>query len=273
MSSVLAVVSLLLLQTEVQGFLVLFSGSSMDHLKITREAILQTTAKVCKQLASVEGRDFTLPVKSLALACFSSGSAKSFQSAISDVTWRNARVDFRHLFNGEYHFDGERFVEGRKLIIDGMSSVKASIKQGNIEAARQKLGDILHTLQDFYSHSNWIELGNRFPHSNLIRSDVSNIGPVAGIARVWSWVWKCSHGGSFDQTSGKEPMGGINKDSLKSNHGNWHTAAAEVAVAATSQLLEDIRGAAGDTDFLRVQISGRLFSLYMSMMSLLRVIL
>ncbi|XP_045573381.1 von Willebrand factor A domain-containing protein 7-like [Salmo salar] len=97
-----------------------------------------------------------------------------------DVTWRNARVDFRHMFNGDYHFDGETFVEGRKLITDGVSSVKASIKRGNFEAARQKLGDILHTLQDFYSHSNWIELGNRFPNSNLIRSDVSDIGPVAG---------------------------------------------------------------------------------------------
>nr|XP_046186079.1 von Willebrand factor A domain-containing protein 7-like isoform X2 [Oncorhynchus gorbuscha]XP_046186089.1 von Willebrand factor A domain-containing protein 7-like isoform X2 [Oncorhynchus gorbuscha]XP_046186098.1 von Willebrand factor A domain-containing protein 7-like isoform X2 [Oncorhynchus gorbuscha] len=293
MSSVLAVVSLLLSQTGVQGFLVLFSGSSMDHLEITREAILQTTAKVCMQLASVEGRDFTLPpgpltAESLALVCSSSGSAKSFQSAISDVTWRNARVDFRHLFNEEYHFDGERFTEGWKLIKDGMTSVKASIKQGNFEAARQKLGDILHTLQDFYSHSNWIELGNRFPHSSLIRSDVSDIGPVAdkdtptcrscvgkdcqnnileniirdrkltsgyfGLVPFFSTKpkGKCSHGGLLDQTSRQEPTGGINKDSLESNHGNWHTAAAEVAVAATSQLLEDIRGAAGDTDFLRM---------------------
>ncbi|XP_045569843.1 von Willebrand factor A domain-containing protein 7 [Salmo salar] len=293
MSSVLAVVSLLLLQTGVQGFLVLLSGSSMDHLEITREAILQTTAKVCKQLASVEGRDFTLPpgpltVESLALACSSSGSAKSFQSAISDVSWRNARVDIRHTSDVEYHFDGETFVEGRKLITDGVSSVKASIKQENFEEARQKLGDILHTLQDFYSHSNWIELGNRFPHSNLIRSDVSDIGPVADKntptcrscvgkdcqnnilediirdKKLTSGYFslepffsikpkgKCSHGGLSDQTSRQEPTGGINKDSLESSHGNWHTAAAEVAVAATSQLLEDIRGAAGDTDFLRM---------------------
>eukprot|EP00063_Salmo_salar_P062650 XP_014037485.1 PREDICTED: von Willebrand factor A domain-containing protein 7-like [Salmo salar] len=292
MSSVLAVVSLLLLQTGVQGFLVLLSGSSMDHLEITREAILQTTAKVCKQLASVEGRDFTLPpgpltAESLALACSSSGSAKSFLSAISDVTWRNAGVDFRHTFDEEYHFDGETFVEGRKLITDGVSSVKASIKQENFEEARQKLGDILHTLQDFYSHSNWIELGNRFPHSNLIRSDLSDIGPVADKntptcrscvgkdcqnnilediirdKKLTSGYFslepffsikpkgKCSHGGLSDQTSRQEPTGGINKDSLESSHGNWHTAAAEVAVAATSQLLEDIRGAAGDTDFLR----------------------
>ncbi|CAB1316907.1 unnamed protein product [Coregonus sp. 'balchen'] len=132
MSSVLAVVSLLLLQTGVQGFL--------------------TTAQVCKQLASVEGRDFTLPpgpltAEVLALACSSSGSAKSFQSAITDVTWRNGRIDFRHLFNEEYHFDRERFVEGRKLITNGLTSVKASVKRGNFEAARQTLGDILHTLQ------------------------------------------------------------------------------------------------------------------------------
>ncbi|CAB1316906.1 unnamed protein product, partial [Coregonus sp. 'balchen'] len=293
MSSVLAVVSLLLLQTGVQGFLVLFAGSSMDHLEITREAILQTTAQVCNQLASVEGRDFTLPpgpltAEVLALACSSSGSAKSFQSAISDVTWRNAGVDFRHLFNEEYHFDGERFVEGRKLITDGLTSVKANVKRGNFEAARQTLGDILHTLQDFYSHSNWIELGNRFPHPNLIRSDVSDIGPVAdkstptcrscvgkdcqnnileniirdkkltsgyfGLEPFFSTKpkGKCSHGGSLDRTSGQEPTGGINKDSLESNHGNLHTAAAEVAVVATRQLLEDIRGAAGDTDFLRM---------------------
>ncbi|KAK6317578.1 hypothetical protein J4Q44_G00129780 [Coregonus suidteri] len=293
MSSVLAVVSLLLLQTGVQGFLVLFAGSSMDHLEITREAILQTTAQVCNQLASVEGRDFTLPpgpltAEVLALACSSSGSAKSFQSAISDVTWRNAGVDFRHLFNEEYHFDGERFVEGRKLITDGLTSVKANVKRGNFEAARQTLGDILHTLQDFYSHSNWIELGNRFPHPNLIRSDVLDIGPVAdkntptcrscvgkdcqnnileniirdkkltsgyfGLEPFFSTKpkGKCSHGGSWDRTSGQEPTGGINKDSLESNHGNWHTAAAEVAVVATRQLLEDIRGAAGDTGFLRM---------------------
>ncbi|KAK6317580.1 hypothetical protein J4Q44_G00129800, partial [Coregonus suidteri] len=267
----------------------------MDHLEITREAILQTTAQVCKQLASVEGRDFTLPVtrtpdcrgsgSSLLLI---SGSAKSFQSAITDVTWRNAGVDYRHLFNEEYHFDGERFVEGRKLITDGLTSVKASVKRGNFEAARQTLGDILHTLQDFYSHSNWIELGNRFPHPDLIRSDVSNIGPVAdeNTPTCRSCVGKdCQNNileniirdkkltsgyfglvpfffhqtkrevqpwGLMDQTSRQEPTGGINKDSLESNHGNLHTAAAEVAVVATRQLLEDIRGAAGDTDFLRM---------------------
>lgn len=30
----------------------------------------------------------------------------------------------------------------------------------NMISARQKLGSLLHTIQDFYSHSNWIEMGN-----------------------------------------------------------------------------------------------------------------
>lgn len=33
--------------------------------------------------------------------------------------------------------------------------------------------------KDFYSHSNWVELGKKFPNSNLIRSDTS-IGNIAG---------------------------------------------------------------------------------------------
>uniref|UniRef100_A0AAZ3Q054 VWA7 N-terminal domain-containing protein n=1 Tax=Oncorhynchus tshawytscha TaxID=74940 RepID=A0AAZ3Q054_ONCTS len=246
--------SLLLLQTGVQGFMVLIAGRSMDHLEITRAAILQTTAQVCKPLT----------VEALSLACSSSWSAKSFQSAISDVTWRNAGVDFRHLFNEKYHFDGERFVEGRKLITDGMTSVKASIKQVNFEAARQKLGVILHNLQVILSrlgHSvlcfRYIFWSGQDKDTPTCQSCVGNNIP-GNIIRDHFYIFltfiylgkSCSHGGSSDQTRRQEPTGGINKDSLESNHGNWHTAAAEVAVAATSQLLEDIRGAARDTDFL-----------------------
>lgn len=33
--------------------------------------------------------------------------------------------------------------------------------------------------RDFYSHSNWVELGSKYPNANLIRSD-SRIGNIAG---------------------------------------------------------------------------------------------
>ncbi|KAJ8262877.1 hypothetical protein COCON_G00153340 [Conger conger] len=45
-----------------------------------------------------------------------------------------------------------------------------------------------------------------------------------------------------------DPIGGINKD----DDGHLHRAAAAMAVDATMELLEDIRGAAGETNFLRL---------------------
>lgn len=59
---------------------------------------------------------------------------------------------------------------------------------------------------------------------------------------------KYSHGDTFDISSWFEPKGGINKES--SSHGYLHDDAATVAIAATRQLLEDIRGYLGDSNFL-----------------------
>lgn len=46
-------------------------------------------------------------------------------------------------------------------------------------------------------------------------------------------------------------MGGINKDTLNSSHGFRHNEAANLAIRATMELLEDIRLASGDTNFTR----------------------
>lgn len=56
-------------------------------------------------------------------------------------------MDIRFLFSSRRHFDDEEFIEGRKIITGGLSAVKASNKRENFEAAREKLGEILHTLQ------------------------------------------------------------------------------------------------------------------------------
>lgn len=46
-------------------------------------------------------------------------------------------------------------------------------------------------------------------------------------------------------------MGGINKDDIGSSHGSLHHKAADLAVTATMELLEDIRVAVGDKNFVR----------------------
>ncbi|KAJ8000927.1 hypothetical protein DPEC_G00185460 [Dallia pectoralis] len=182
------------------------------------------------------------------------------------------------------HFDGETFRQGRDLITQGVSTVKASVKRESFLSARLTLGSISHTLQDFYSHSNWVEMGNQNPYDTLIRPDLKlenladpttptckdcsgenctdNILPTilqqglltSGYFHILSSekpAGKCSHGGIFDQTSRRSPTGGINKDDPGSSHGYLHRAAADVALNATMDLLEDIRRASGDSGFLR----------------------
>ena len=47
----------------------------------------------------------------------------------------------------------------------------------DLSQARKLIGQFLHTLQDFYSHSNWIELGHTEINVHLGISE--DIGPVA----------------------------------------------------------------------------------------------
>ncbi|XP_047463493.1 von Willebrand factor A domain-containing protein 7-like [Mugil cephalus] len=283
----LAALCLLLLQTGAHGFGIF--GSSLTHQKITERALLNATVQVCRSLALAEGKDFTFPpqpftAESTAAACEASKSTKSFLQTICSIKKNNWQVDIRFFLSARRHFDNEEFEDGRKIITDGLSAVKASNKRENFEAATTKLGQILHSLQDFYSHSNWVEMGNKRPNSNLIREG-SSIGNIAAKGRetcrncdgdncrnniledvleqkiLTSGYFgflpfkprgKCSHGGRADITSFVPPRGGINKDSFDASHGHLHAEAANLAIAATTELLEDIRGAAGDKPFLQM---------------------
>ncbi|XP_041864762.1 uncharacterized protein LOC121654612 [Melanotaenia boesemani] len=293
MSTGLFVLCLLILQTGVHGFgilPVLLNDNTLNHPEITKQAILNATVQTCWTLAQAEGTNFNFPpftVDAVAAACSAPQSSKTFLQAIRSIQWKNIQVDIRYALNASFHFDEEMFVQGKRIITEGIIAVKASNGQENYETARQKLGEILHPLQDFYSHSNWVELGNTLPNSNLIRADTS-IGNIADKSRatcrscdgndcknnilediisekiltsgyfgIFPFIstkpkGKCSHGGIFDRTSTIEPKGGINKDSSDSSHGHLHTQAANLAIAATSQLLEDIRRAAGDRQFLQM---------------------
>ncbi|XP_068456761.1 von Willebrand factor A domain-containing protein 7-like [Clinocottus analis] len=284
----LAALGLLLLQTGASGFGIC-PGKSLNHQEITEEALLNVTAHVCQAVALAEGKDFTFPTltpQSVAVACGASKSSKCFRQTIKIIQNSNKRVDARPPYDPRYHFDNEKFTEGKKIITDGLIAVKASNEINNFVVAREKLGQILHPLQDFYSHSNWVEMEMDVPNSNLIKSD-SSIGDIAGENRATCRdcvgddctnnifedilkekiltsgyfdyqvlisnkpTGKCSHGGKYDDSSEIPPRGGISKDTLDSSHGNLHIEAANLAIAATSELLEDIRGAAGDKTFLQ----------------------
>ncbi|XP_033834539.1 von Willebrand factor A domain-containing protein 7-like [Periophthalmus magnuspinnatus] len=258
-----------------------------SHQEITERAILNVTTHACRAVAEAEGLDFTFPasftIEMVAEACAAREAAKSFGKNIRTIKDKNAAVDVK-LLSSRRHFDDETFKEGKKLITDGLDAVKSSIKKDNMKFARSKIGEILHTLQDFYSHSNWIEMGNDKPNSN-VTSKLDSIGKIADKKRptcrncdgddctnniledileeklltsgYFSLIpfkpsGKCSHGNFPDASALRTPKGGINKDSLTSSHGHLHNQAATVAVDATFELLNDVRSAAGDKEFLRM---------------------
>ena len=61
---------------------------------------------------------------------------------------------------GEAHFDDELFVEGQARLMNLRAEMITALKTADAASARSLLGRQLHTLQDFYAHSNWVEMGN-----------------------------------------------------------------------------------------------------------------
>ncbi|XP_037328876.2 von Willebrand factor A domain-containing protein 7 [Pungitius pungitius] len=264
-----------------------------DHISISRMALIQKVTETCQAVAAASGHEFkttgSSPVE-LVQACLgptATGdvSGAKFKSALQEIYTQNGLVDRDLVNSAPHHFNSEAFAEGRGLIIEGLVAIKANIRKENFQAARETLGRVLHTLQDFYSHSNWVELGYTEPYMNLIRLDLplENLADVGtatcndcanghcpnpilpnilkekkltsgymGISSADKPKGKCSHGGAGDLTSSAEPRGGISKDEPNSDNVDFHNAAVNAATAASLQLLEDIRVAAGDKNFLRM---------------------
>jgi len=78
--------------------------------------------------------------------------------------WAAIRYDFyKSQAHPEYHFDDEKIVEGLERIAVLKDQIVERARTGRYVEARKKLGAALHTMQDFYSHTNWVELGQRQP--------------------------------------------------------------------------------------------------------------
>uniref|UniRef100_A0A665WD84 von Willebrand factor A domain-containing protein 7-like n=1 Tax=Echeneis naucrates TaxID=173247 RepID=A0A665WD84_ECHNA len=294
MTSVLliALMGLALMLVPTMAFVPIGGGAS-THVTITGTALLQKVRETCQAVAEAAGHEFNPTGNSpeeLVQACLgptATGevSGAKFHSALQEIYTQNGLVDRDFANSAAHHFNSEEFLQGRSLITDGMVTIKANIRKENFKAARETLGRVLHTLQDFYSHSNWVELGNTEPYINLIRPNLplenladANIAtcndcasgtcpnPIlpnilqqkkltSGYVGIFSSVkpkGKCSHGGTSDLTNTVNPRGGISKDERRPDNIAFHDTAVSSATAASLQLLEDIRLAAGDKDFLRM---------------------
>lgn len=174
------------------------------------------------------------------------------QNAITEIQSSNAEVNSAPLKSvAAAHFSGEQFKEGSKRLLELKSQIVTSLLRGvKYEYARQLAGQYLHTLQDFYSHSNWVELENGVRKfyaltnpANLILSQYvakpneetciscplateqnDNCDNNLIIQKITSGYYggqdiskpanvsKCGHGGILDSSRNQGTRGGINKE-------------------------------------------------------------
>nr|XP_045012658.1 von Willebrand factor A domain-containing protein 7 isoform X2 [Jaculus jaculus] len=272
----------------------LAAPGSITHQDLTEEAALNTTLQLLLEHPPPAGRlplrveDFlggTLLADDLFAAYFGPGSpSRRFRAALGEVSRANAAQDFLPASrnNPDLHFDAERLVQGRIHLVGALHDTLVAARASDYTLARQRLGAALHALQDFYSHSNWVELGEQQPHPHLLWprqelwslaqeeatcsdcEELSCTGNMLDFVLLTSGYFgthppkppgKCSHGGHFDQSSSQLPRGGINKDSMSprfSPHHMLHRQAAEIARLASIEAFGLLRSRLGDSSFSRL---------------------
>ncbi|HEX8116930.1 MAG TPA: hypothetical protein VF521_06645, partial [Pyrinomonadaceae bacterium] len=211
----------------------------------------------------------------------------SMDFAITEIANSNVSVDTPKQLGGTQfsasasHFDGENFAGSMRRLRDYKNNVISRMAARDVGQARYYLGQALHTLQDFYSHSNWIERGGTSPWAALGVSVLPNPSPnvqtcnncarnnctdcdalLPGAPLTTGYFdsddrrkpneFKCSHGGvnrlDADTSGAGSLHNGINKDTRDcrdSPHSNLHEAAARVATQATVDYVKSITNAIG----------------------------
>ena len=163
----------------------------ITHSEITQIAFVRTLARYFLETKAVQkyelvNREYT--IDELYHMTYPNWSKEKLhiysyplKSVIDTLLAENAMVDIDAWTKKlpAAHFDSEAFsnasrrmIKIRKIVIDSVANETKNLKQ-----ARQLLGQLLHTLQDFYSHSNWIELGNTEINPRL--GLFEDIGPIA----------------------------------------------------------------------------------------------
>lgn len=79
-------------------------------------------------------------------------------------------------FIAEKHFDNEQFYAATTRLLNLKNYIISQITSSspNGRNARIALGGALHTIQDFYAHTNWVEMGNSSIDTRLGRSTIPN---------------------------------------------------------------------------------------------------
>ena len=238
---------------------------TLDHAIITRIGLLRCLIEFLKDNPRYIDEEMAGKFKDLQRMVITAGTPDKvqnlfsvmmprmrLQNVINEIQRSNAEVNTAPLKSvATAHFSGEQFKEGSKRLLELKSQIVTSLLKGvKFEYTRQLAGQYLHTLQDFYSHSNWVELETgvrKFyaltnPAISIPSQFVAKLNeetctscPLAidqkdncdnnlVIQKITSGYYggqdiskptnvsKCGHGGILDSSRNQGTMGGINKE-------------------------------------------------------------
>ncbi|XP_050738673.1 von Willebrand factor A domain-containing protein 7-like [Eriocheir sinensis] len=234
-------------------------GENRDHEWITNEGIRRNIRQFFLTYPPPTNPDLTLPEDASLSELFhlyygSKASPTRFIKAVNSIAMANVNSDSSQQlrYDSSLHGDGERLsVMQEKLTVRYPQILSSILIEESYSAARSLLGSSLHSIQDFYSHSTWVEQGNTGIYMTLGLPGYSISNPaeteqvctscaspqgecydnVVSGATVTTGYYtyetemgsdyivskpsnglKCSHGGSLDISSFEAALGGINKD-------------------------------------------------------------
>ncbi|XP_046495133.1 von Willebrand factor A domain-containing protein 7 isoform X2 [Equus quagga] len=244
----------------------LAAPGSITHQDLTEEAALNVTLQLFLEqpppgrpplhLEDFLGR--TLLADDLFAAYFGPGfPSRRFRAALGEVSRANAAQDFLPTSKNDpdLHFDAERLGQGHTRLVGALRETLVAARALDHTLARQRLGAALHALQDFYSHSNWVELGKQQPHPHLLwpRRELGSLAQVGDPTCSDCEELSCPENllGFTLLTSGyfgthpPKPPG-------FSPHHMLHLQAAKLALLASIQAFSLLRSRLGDSGFSRL---------------------
>lgn len=188
-------------------------------------------------------------------------TVKFSQRALEEIAQANEDTDdlsSAALFHPERHFTNENFLQGTTELMTQRQRVISSVTGSPADGStgRKALGRALHSIQDFYSHSNWIEQGKGSPIASFGTAttpnppltlaacpvDGNHLGPGGGggdTSGYYVGVFGCSTipAGKCWHGNYTSSCPGINKDKPAFT---GHVAARGVAEQATANFVQGI---------------------------------
>ncbi|XP_028429795.1 von Willebrand factor A domain-containing protein 7 [Perca flavescens] len=146
------------------------SWNSHTHQYITERAIVNVTLETLRINQKHQGNHAEEQTK----------LGRGFWKSVGEVVKYNADMDFLSYTKSDpvYHFDSERVDSAMGMLRQIWAQTLLSVWAKEYQSARRSLGQLFHSLQDFYSHSNWVEMDQRFIYLHLLQPEEPAI-PVA----------------------------------------------------------------------------------------------